>query len=51
MADPALATGGISPFAGDFALQEDSLGGDNPNEGISGSGNYYAGHKQLGISE
>ena len=41
--DPALATGGISPFAGDFALQEDSLGGDNPNEGISGSGNYYAG--------
>ena len=41
--DPSLATGGISPFAGDFALQEDALGGDNPNAGISGSGNYYAG--------
>ena len=41
--DPSLATGGISPFAGDFALQEDALGGDNPNQGVSGSGNYYAG--------
>lgn len=41
--DPSLATGGISPIAGDFSLQQDALGGDNPNEGITGSGNYYPG--------